>query len=156
MRIGPSVGQLRNRTAPPPGRKACPTACCLCLDFADDQIPRTRHDGWTAERQALFIAALRLGCSVTRAADAAGMSRKSAYALRRRSAAARFAAAWDLALRQGDEGYAGLAGAIRAGRVKVTRPAPAKVTMVTRPAATAHTVNRSQVRGQLAPRPGLP
>ena len=118
--------------------------------------PRTRHDGWTAERQALFIGALRISRSVSHAAEAVGMSRKSAYALRRRSAAARFAAAWDLALRQGDEGYAGLAGAIRTGRVKVTRPAPAKVTMVTHPAATANTVNRSQVHGHLAPRPCLP
>lgn len=56
---------------------------------------RARRDGWTPERQRVFIAALaRTGC-VGRAAAAAGMSRESAYRLRRREGAARFAAAWD-------------------------------------------------------------
>ena len=56
---------------------------------------RARRDGWTAERQRLFIAALaRTGC-VGRAAAAAGMSRESAHRLRRRAGAGSFAAAWD-------------------------------------------------------------
>jgi hypothetical protein len=56
---------------------------------------RARKDGWTAERQRTFIATLaRTGC-VGRAAAAAGMSRESAYRLRRRRGAESFAAAWD-------------------------------------------------------------
>lgn len=119
--------------------------------------PRTRHDGWTAERQALFVAALRIGGSITRAAAAVGMSRKSAYALRGRPSGARFAAAWDRALRQGDEGYTALAFAIRTGGAKVTASHPTKVTMVTPPMEPAPTVNRGQVgTADLAPRLRLP
>jgi hypothetical protein len=59
---------------------------------------RPRHDGWTPERQAIFISILRLSRCVRKAAAAAGMSRNSAYALRRRASGQRFAAAWDLAL----------------------------------------------------------
>ena len=56
---------------------------------------RARRDGWTAERQVAFIAALaRTGC-IGKAARAAGMSRESAYRLRRRKGAESFAAAWD-------------------------------------------------------------
>lgn len=56
---------------------------------------RARRDGWTVERQRRFVAALaRAGC-VGRAAAAAGMSRESAYRLRRRPGAESFAAAWD-------------------------------------------------------------
>jgi len=62
-------------------------------------IARPRHDGWTHDRQAAFITALRRTRNVTRAAAAAGMSRESAYRLRARPSAAGFAAAWDLALR---------------------------------------------------------
>jgi hypothetical protein len=56
---------------------------------------RTRRDGWTAERQQAFIAALARTGGVGRAAAAAGMSRESAYRLRRREGAESFAAAWD-------------------------------------------------------------
>jgi hypothetical protein len=59
---------------------------------------RTRRDGWTPERQLRFLDALVRTRSVTRAAAFAGMSRESAYRLRRRSSAALFAAAWDRAL----------------------------------------------------------
>lgn len=60
---------------------------------------RARHDGWTADRQQQFLAALaRIGL-VARAARSVGMSAKSAYALRRRAGdASSFAAAWDTAL----------------------------------------------------------
>jgi hypothetical protein len=63
---------------------------------AFDPVPvRARHDGWTAERQRTFLAALaRTGC-VRSAAREAKMSRKSAYQLRRRAGAGSFAAAWD-------------------------------------------------------------
>jgi hypothetical protein len=56
----------------------------------------TRHDGWTPDRQRLFLCILRYRRSVTRAAQAVGMSRENAYQLRRRWAP--FAAWWDRAL----------------------------------------------------------
>ena len=56
---------------------------------------RNRHDGWTHERQRGFIYALwRIGV-VSFAANCVGMSRKSAYALRKRAGPeSGFARAW--------------------------------------------------------------
>jgi molybdenum-dependent DNA-binding transcriptional regulator ModE len=59
-----------------------------------------RRDGWTPVRQLRFLEILARTGSVTRAAAAAGMSRESAYRLRRRSSSALFAAAWDRALKR--------------------------------------------------------
>ena len=61
---------------------------------------RRRKDGWTAERQQLFISMLRKHACVEKAARAAGLSRESAYRLRRRPGAESFAAAWDQAMRR--------------------------------------------------------
>ena len=61
---------------------------------------RERRDGWTAQRQSLFILALARGDSIAKAAADLGMSRKSAYALRERPEAQSFARAWDAALEQ--------------------------------------------------------
>lgn len=59
---------------------------------------RTRHDGWTPERQHDFITALaETGC-VAEAARAVGMSPRSAYNLRARAEANIFRQAWDIAL----------------------------------------------------------
>ena len=58
---------------------------------------RHRRDGWTKLRQQGFILRLALGATVTLAANAVGMTRKSAYRLRDRPDAASFAAAWDKA-----------------------------------------------------------
>src|SRR4051812_28528512 len=70
---------------------------------------RSRQDGWTVERQRTFIAALaRTGC-VGRAALEAGMSRESAYRLRRRKGAESFAAAWDSILAARPRGTSSLA-----------------------------------------------
>jgi len=54
-----------------------------------------RRDGWTPARQLRFLDAFGSTRSVTRAAAAAGMSRESAYRLRKRASAGLFAAAWD-------------------------------------------------------------
>ena len=62
-------------------------------------IMRQRHDGFTPQRQMLFLAELRRSRNVVRAAAAAGMNRKSAYRLRERPDGAEFAAAWDRTLR---------------------------------------------------------
>ena len=59
---------------------------------------KTRRDGWTAERQLRFLHALARTRCVTRAAAAAGLSRKSAYRLRGRADGALFAALWDRAV----------------------------------------------------------
>ena len=58
-----------------------------------------RTGEWTEGRAVTFVVTLAASFNVTLAAARAGMSRKSAYALRRRDPA--FAAAWDEALRAG-------------------------------------------------------
>ena len=58
---------------------------------------RARADGWTEERQRGFIRALVQDASVTRAAAAVGMSRKSAYRLAARKHARSFVRAWRVA-----------------------------------------------------------
>ena len=59
---------------------------------------RGRRDGWTPLRQARFIGHLAETRCVGRAAARVGLSRESAYRLRRRPGAEGFAAAWDRAL----------------------------------------------------------
>ena len=60
---------------------------------------RARHDGWSPERQHLFVQALaRLG-AVEASARVVGMSPRSAYSLRKRAGEdSEFARAWDAAL----------------------------------------------------------
>ncbi|MBV7257183.1 hypothetical protein KCG44_10355 [Pacificimonas sp. WHA3] len=60
-------------------------------------LPRDHPRRWTAERQRLFIETLAETGIVSRAADRAGMSRESAYQLRRRTDRADFRDAWDAA-----------------------------------------------------------
>jgi hypothetical protein len=68
-----------------------------------DPVPSasTRHDGWTAQRQRDFIAALGRCGLVAAAARAVGKTPKSAYRLRARTGADSFCAAWDAAVDQG-------------------------------------------------------
>jgi hypothetical protein len=64
------------------------------------QVRRQRRAGeWTESKAVTFIVTLAAGRSVTLAAARAGMSRKSAYALKCRDA--RFAAAWAAAIAAG-------------------------------------------------------
>ena len=68
--------------------------------------PRTRRPSeWSAGKVVTFIVTLAATRTVTRAARAAGMSRKAAYALRQRDPA--FRAAWNAAMgvRQGDAAF---------------------------------------------------
>ena len=58
---------------------------------------RPRLDGWTEEKQRRFIEALADTGLVGHAAKAVGMSRESAYRLRRSAHGAAFARAWDAA-----------------------------------------------------------
>ena len=59
---------------------------------------RARKDGWTPARQCAFLGHLYLTGSVSAAARAVGMSRMSAYRLRRCQGAESFARAWDAVL----------------------------------------------------------
>ena len=63
------------------------------------QVRRDRAGGWTAEREARFIARLTETCGVWLASAAVGLSTVSAY--RRRQRRPGFAAAWDEAQRSG-------------------------------------------------------
>lgn len=63
---------------------------------------RARAGGWTPETQAAFLGILaETGC-VRTAAQRVGMSRETAYRLRRKPGAGSFAAAWDRALGRAD------------------------------------------------------
>ena len=60
--------------------------------------PPVRRDGWTPARQLTFLHVLTRTRSVSAAARAAGMSRESAYRLRRRDPKGLFALAWNRTL----------------------------------------------------------
>jgi hypothetical protein len=62
---------------------------------------RGRADGWTPHRQADFIGFLAETGSVAEAARRVGLSKESAYRLRRRRGAEGFARAWDEAVAAG-------------------------------------------------------
>jgi hypothetical protein len=68
-------------------------------DLAFAPVPvRYRYDGWTPDKQLEFIERLAdCGC-VEEAAQAVGMSRTTAYGLRRRPDAQAFRLAWDAAM----------------------------------------------------------
>ena len=71
------------------------TEDCDLLDFAPVPV-RARRDGWMPRRQRLFVRLLRHGRC--RTARRIGMTKQTAYALRRRPGAAELAAAWDRAV----------------------------------------------------------
>ncbi len=69
------------------------------IPSADDLAhPKERHDGWSPDRQVAFLEALARTGNVKAAAAYTGLSRESAYKLRRRPDARAFARAWDAAL----------------------------------------------------------
>ncbi|WP_448663510.1 hypothetical protein ACG3SL_02225 [Sphingomonas sp. CJ20] len=59
--------------------------------------PSQRSDGWTADRQRVFLQALSEGSSVTHACTLVGLSIQSAYAFRRAARGAGFALGWQAA-----------------------------------------------------------
>jgi hypothetical protein len=69
--------------------------------FTPVPLTRQRHGGWSAERQARFLEVLAATGTVDSAVRALGMTRVSAYRLRKRTGAESFAAAWDVALSAG-------------------------------------------------------
>ena len=64
---------------------------------------RARRNGWSPERQKLFLFALSRCGSVARSARAAGKSPRSAYQLLHAPGADSFAQAWDEAIEEGIE-----------------------------------------------------
>ena len=62
------------------------------------RAPGARANGWTPDKQRLFVEALADCGSVTEAAARAGMSKQSAYNLRRHPDAVAFRTGWDEAL----------------------------------------------------------
>jgi hypothetical protein len=69
--------------------------------FTPVPMLRNRHDGWTPDRQHMFIMALTYTGQVDAACKMVRISRKSAYALRGRPGAKDFAWAWDVAIASG-------------------------------------------------------
>jgi len=80
-----------------PGLSAKASATADPLAFAPVPV-RPRRDGWTAEKQIVFIETLSQTGIVTIAARAVGMSARSAYKLAARPDASTFAEAWDVAM----------------------------------------------------------
>ncbi|HEX8640809.1 MAG TPA: hypothetical protein VF704_06600 [Allosphingosinicella sp.] len=66
------------------------------LRFAPVPV-RAQHNGWTPALQLRFILALARGAGPDEAARSLGMTRQSAYRLRKKPGAQSFAAAWDRA-----------------------------------------------------------
>jgi hypothetical protein len=64
---------------------------------------RARADGWTPRRQYFFILGLARGFTPARAAALLGMTRKTAYELRRKPGAEGFVRAWDAAVARARE-----------------------------------------------------
>jgi hypothetical protein len=93
--LGPESGAS---PAVEPEAEAVEPAVAELLAFAP--VPRKfpRHDGWTPERQRLFIAGLVATGHPATAAQALGLTLRGAYSLRKEAGAEEFAAAWDEAL----------------------------------------------------------
>ena len=90
------------RDSPPP-EPAAAGPHTAPLGFEPVPSRTNRRDGWTPERQRIFIAMLRRIGVVSYAAEAAGMSRKSAYALLERAGPdSGFARAWEQAMAAGE------------------------------------------------------
>jgi hypothetical protein len=56
---------------------------------------RKRHDGWTPARQLRFVLEIARGAGPAEAARLVGMTRQTAYGLRRKPGGSDFARAWD-------------------------------------------------------------
>ncbi|WP_420142249.1 hypothetical protein [Sphingomonas sp.] len=79
------------------GAPAAPADPATMIPFVP-AAPRRRRDGWTADRQRVFIQTLMETASVTEACGAADVTPQSAYRLRMRRDAADFNRAWEEAL----------------------------------------------------------
>lgn len=91
-----------------------PRLAAILADLPLDQLAfapvpvAARRDGWTVARQIGFIHRLAICGCVGTSARGVGMSRESAWRLRKRPGAESFAAAWDKAARWGEDHIADL------------------------------------------------
>ena len=85
----------------PPDNVTTATLLADAPEFTPVPMARARHDGWTPQRQRMFIAALSATGTVNSAARSVGMTRMAAYNLRKREGAESFGQAWDLAIDSG-------------------------------------------------------
>jgi hypothetical protein len=99
----------------------------ICSNIAMPDLPtpppeftpvpvRARRDGWTPERQYVYVLELARSGHAGRAAQAAGMSEQSACRLRRRPGAAAFNRLCEAASLQAKQRYARERRALRSGR----------------------------------------
>ena len=108
----------------------------------DTRIPR--HDGWTIDRQMIFLTRLAVTRSVSKAAAAAGMSRQGAYGFRWSTGGAEFDRAWTRILRlpPAARTHAARTPAAQTISASTGRPAPAarsqRVTKLTPQIAARH------------------
>ena len=86
--VSAAVRDLVARAAPPDA----------CLSQGEAAPRRLRHHEWTPAKMAAFLRELKASWSVSAAAASVGMSRQSAYKLRRRLAGQPFDRAWEMAL----------------------------------------------------------
>lgn len=84
--------------APEPAPDIATTPGYVADDYEPIARRRNTAGGWTAERQRAFLSALAQTGSVVQAAEAAGISARSAYRLRAHPEGERFAAAWAAAV----------------------------------------------------------
>lgn len=85
--------------APTPEPKAAPAPDPTTFAETLSQLELyRRRDGWTAERQYIFVTALAASGCVSAAAEAADITPRSAYRFRNHPQGTAFAAAWDAAL----------------------------------------------------------
>lgn len=92
--------------------------------FFDAAGRALRHDGWTPDRQRVFLSSIADGDTVFRACLLAGMSVTSVYAFRQRAAGAAFALGWRAANLLAREAIADrmMARAVDGQTESVTRP----------------------------------
>jgi hypothetical protein len=87
--------------APPDPAPDPAEADIFAPDFAPVPLLRRRRNGWTPERQRMFIALLVETGSVSLAARCVGLSARSAYDLREKPGAEEFDDAWEEAIEIG-------------------------------------------------------
>jgi hypothetical protein len=143
----------RGRAAPfPPPENHFPTRLKSASSSSmDTHTPR--HDGWTIDRQMIFLTRLAVTRSVSKAAAAAGMSRQGAYGFRWSTGGAEFDRAWTHILRlpRAARTNAARTPAAQTLSASTSRPAPSapsqRVTKLT-PQIAARRPSAPDVRGE--------
>lgn len=135
------------------------TAFCVPYWRMNHRLPpspagrRIRTDGWTHDRRVTFCVALAASGSVTFAAASAGLSRKSAYALRKRDRG--FASLWDRSLAAARAARREARRRAFEGNEKQARPEPCRpINFINRRQADA--ADRDRFFAALESRPPVP